>query len=187
MAEYLNRYDFISKSIPVPRTSRRSVDAPSVADTDVEALVLGRDELLGASLHEKVIDMLANIGQWNGYTPVKSFKVAQDSPYSIDVVWLRNDQLDVAIEIQVGGNEAEAKDRLIHARRFGARKVIVVSSPKSVTRLRNLCRYEPELKHWLEIWNISNIYNMYLAGQRFFSLFRPFERQQWSEEITEML
>lgn len=187
LSEYLNRYDFISTSIPVPRVRAVTRHARRVEDADVETLVLGREELEGSSLHEKAIDMLSNIGHWNGYTPVKSFKVAPDSPYSIDIVWLRNDLLDVAIEVQVGGNAAEAKDRLIHARRFGARKVIVVSAPKSVTRLKNLCRYEPELKNWLEIWSVRNTYEMYLAGERFFSLFRPFERQQWTEEITEML
>jgi hypothetical protein len=110
----------------------------------------------------------------------------EDSPYQIDVVWLRNDILDVAIEVQVGGNETEAKDRLVHARRFGARKIAVVCVPEAVARLRSLCRYEPELKNWLQIWSIAKIYEMYLGGREFFSLFRPFELQEWSEQITEV-
>ncbi len=187
LAEYLNRYDFVSKSIPVPKAQLTTAAVSTLDEADADALVMQRDELEGASLHEKIIDMLAHIGRWNGYAPAKSFKVTSDSPYSIDIVWLRNDLLDVAVEVQVGGNEAEAKDRLTMARRFGARKVIVVSSAKSVARLRNLVRYEPDLKHWMEIWSVQNVYQMYLADQRFFRLFRPFERQQWTEEVTEML
>jgi hypothetical protein len=187
LAQYLNRYDFVSKSIPPPMERPTLSPSGGAEIGDVENVILARQDLPGASLHDKVVHILAEIGQWSGYRSERSFQVAPDSPYAIDVVWLRNDLLDVAIEVQVGGNEAEAKDRLTHARRFGARKVVVVSAPKSVPRLRSLCRYEPELKHWLEIWSIKKAYEMYLAGQQFYSLFRSFERQQWTEEITQVL
>jgi hypothetical protein len=97
---------------------------------------------------------------------------------------MRNDLVEVAVEVQVGGSESEAKDRLVHARRFGARKVVVVSAAPSVNRIKSICRYEPELKNWLEIWGINPLYEMYTSGGRFFDLFRPFERQQWREEIA---
>jgi len=57
--------------------------------------------------------------------------------------------MDVAMEVHNGGNETEAKDRLRQALRFGARKVVIVSVPAAVTRLRNICRFEAELKNWL--------------------------------------
>lgn len=187
VTEFINRYDFVSKSIPISLSKRSDITATSTRPSeDVARLIMSNVDLQGKSLHERTIDMLAQIGQWTGYTPKKSFKVPEDSPYEIDVVWLRNDILDVAIEVQVGGNETEAKDRLIHARRFGARKIVVVSIPESVSRLRSLCRYEPELKNWLQIWSVDKVYQMYIEGKEFFSLFRPFERQQWSEEITEV-
>lgn len=187
LSPYVNRYDFISKSIPVPAIARQPLAASAPLSEDVARLIMQSPDLEGPSLHERVVDMLAKIGHWTGYDPQKSYKVPEDSPYQIDVVWLRSDILDVAIEVQVGGNETEAKDRLIHARRFGARKILVVSIPESIPRLRSLCRYEPELKNWLQIWSVTRIYQMYLGGKEFFALFRPFERQQWSEQITEVL
>lgn len=140
LTEYLNRYDFISKSIP-PLTARM---APSLITAtspleEVQDLIMDNQELAGNSLHDKIISMLAQIGKWAGYIVETSYRISPDSPYEIDVVWLRNDMVDVAIEVQVRGKETEAKDRLIHAKRFGARKIIVVSVPESVSRLKSLC------------------------------------------------
>jgi len=185
--DYINRYDFISQHIPRPIEARVVPSATAPPSEEVDNLILANQELQGASLHEKVIDILYQIGAWMGYTPRKTYKVRPDSPYEIDVVWLRNDLLDVAVEVQVSGNEAEAKDRLIHARRFGARKIIVVSASKSIPRLKSICRYEPDLKNWLEVWSFGKVYQMFLAGRQFFELFRPFERQEWTEEIREVL
>jgi hypothetical protein len=149
--------------------------------------ILSSPDLVGGSLHDRVIDMLAQIGKWMGYVSEKDHMVAADSPYQLDVVWLDRGLMEVAVEVQVGGNETEAKDRLVLARRFGARKIIVVSMPDGINRLKNLCRYEPELKNWLEIWSVPKVYEMYLSGRKFFELFRPFERQQWTEEINEIV
>jgi len=185
VSEYVNRYDFISKSIPPPVL--RKITAPTAHKTDEEqtiAAVMADTSLEGGSLHDRLIDLLLKIGTWVGYKVEKSYKAPPDSPYELDVVWMRNDLVEVAIEVQVGGSETEAKDRLIHARRFGARKVAVVSAAPSVTRIKSICRYEPELKNWLEIWGINPLYEMYTSGERFFDLFRPFERQQWREEIA---
>lgn len=185
VSEYVNRYDFISKSIPEPVLRR--VTTPPAAETDeqrVVAAVMADGSLEGTSLHDKLISILLQVGRWAGYSAQRSFKLATDSPYEIDTVWLRNESVELAIEVQVGGSETEAKDRLIHARRFGARKVIVVSTASSVTRLKSICRYEPDLKNWLEIWGIPPLYQMYSSGAQFFDLFRPFERQQWHDEIA---
>lgn len=188
VTEYINRYDFISKSIPLPIAPlvlrREQFAAPL---QDVTEAIMTNAELVGDSLHDRIIDMLAQIGKWMGYVAEKGYKVPPDSPYQIDVVWLDRDLLEVAVEVQVGGSETEAKDRLVHAKRFGVRKVIVVSAPESINRLKNLCRYEPDLKNWLEIWSIPKVYQMYLSGRQFFELFRPFEKQQWAEEIREFL
>ena len=187
LKDYINRYDFISQRIPRPIETRVVPSATAAISEEVDNLILGNQDLQGDSLHEKVTDILYQIGAWMGYTPRKSYKVRPDSPYEIDVVWLRNDLLDVAVEVQVAGNEAEAKDRLIHARRFGARKIIVVSAPRSIPRLKSICRYEPDLKNWLEVWSFARVYQMFLAGRQFFELFRPFERQEWRDEIPEVL
>ncbi|MFQ5791813.1 MAG: hypothetical protein ACE5JI_15175 [Acidobacteriota bacterium] len=188
LTEYLNRYDFISRSVPESLIRQmRAPLAPSQPLEQVKDQIMAHPELQGDSLHDRVCDMLAHIGRWMGYTAEKGYKVAPDSPYQLDAAWLRNDLLEVAAEVQIGGSEAEAKDRLIHARRFGARKVIVVSGPESIARLKSICRHEPELKNWLQIWGVPKLYQMYLSGHDFFELFRPFERQQWAEEVTEFL
>ena len=187
LKDYINRYDFISQRIPRPIDTGVAPSGTAPISEEVDSLILANQELQGDSLHDKVVDTLYQIGGWMGYTPRKSYKVRPESPYEIDVVWLRNDLLDVAVEVQVSGSEAEAKDRLIHARRFGARKIVVVSTPKSIPRLKSICRYEPDLKNWLEVWSFGKVYRMFLAGREFFELFRPFERQEWSEEIREVL
>lgn len=188
LAEYLNRYDFISRS--VPQSLIRQMRAPMTAAQPVEQVkdqIMAHADLEGNSLHDRVCDMLAQVGKWMGYATERGYKVAPDSPYQLDVAWLRNNLLEVAVEVQVGGSESEAKDRLIHARRFGARKLIVVSGPESVGRLKSISRHEPDLKNWLQIWGIGKVYQMYLSGKDFFEVFRPFERQQWSGEITEFV
>lgn len=188
LTEYLNRYDFISKSIPESFAQNlRRAATPTQPLDQVKDQIMAHPDLAGNSLHDRTCDMLAQIGKWMGYVAEKGHKVAPDSPYQLDVAWLRNDQLEVAAEVQVGGNETEAKDRLIHARRFGARKLIAVCGPESVSRLRNLCRHEPELKNWLQIWGISRVYRMHTSGSEFFATFRSFERHQWSDEVQEFM
>jgi hypothetical protein len=188
VTEFVNRYDFLSKSIPppvaIPLLGRSQA---SVAGQDIIDAIMSSPELSGDTLHTRIIAMLTQVGKWKGYVAETEYRVPQDSPYQIDVVWLDRELLEVAIEVQVGGNETEAKDRLVHAKRFGARKVIVVSMFESMNRLRSLCRYEPDLKNWLEIWSTAKVHEMYQSGRKFFELFRPFERQQWSEEIKEIL
>jgi hypothetical protein len=192
VTEYVNRYDFISESAPLPvvapptpREERPA--APLQQDVDVNEAIMSSTELAGASLHDRVADMLLQVGRWMRYSAEKDYRVTPDYPYQIDVVWLDRGLIEVAVEVQVGGNVTEAKDRLIHAKRFGARKIIVVSAHESVNRLKSLCRYEPDLRNWLEIWSIPKVYQMYLNGRQFFELFDPFERQQWSEEIREFM
>jgi hypothetical protein len=186
LTPYLNRFDFISKTIPAP-AQRHTIRRKATEDSsDVIDAIKSNPDLSGDSLHDRVIDMVAQIGKWSGYVPAKSHKVPPDSPYQVDVVWLDRDLIELAVEVQVGGNETEAKDRLVHAKRFGARKIVVVSKTESIKRLKEICRYEPDLKNWLEIWSLAKVYRMYLAGQQFFELFQPFEKQQWSPEIREV-
>ncbi len=188
LTEYMNRYDFISRSVPesLIRQVRPRTGAPQPLE-QIRDQIMTHPDLTGNSLHDRICDMVAQIGKWMGYATEKGYRVAPDSPYQLDIAWLRNDLLEVATEVQVGGNETEAKDRLTHARRFGARKLVVVAGSESVGRLKAICRHEPELKNWLQIWGIAKVYDMFLAGRGFFELFRPFERQEWSDEIREIL
>ncbi|MGH9670753.1 MAG: hypothetical protein ACRD3A_11665 [Terriglobales bacterium] len=184
--EYLNRFDLISPIIPrpLPRIAAPTVGAET-GFAEVKAAIMADDRLSGDSLHEKVIDMLAQIGDWSGYEPKKSYAVEPKSPYTIDIVWFGGEELDLAVEVHDGGNETEAKDRLRQALRFGARKVVIVSVPNAIPRLRSLCRFEADLRNWLEIWNVGRVYKMYRSGFEFFGSFRPFRRRQRSDEIPE--
>jgi hypothetical protein len=186
--EYLNRLDFISPIIPrqMPRSPLISPTAQAQFE-DVRAAIITEPRLKGSSLHERIVDMLLQIGGWSGYEAKGSYKVEPQSPYILDAVWLNDGEVEVAIEVHDGGNETEAKDRLKQAMRFGARKVVIVSVPNAVTRLRNVCRFEAELKNWLEIWSINRIYRMYCNGYEFFEDFRRFRRRQRSDEIVEYI
>jgi hypothetical protein len=97
------------------------------------------------------------------------------------------DEIDLAGEVHDGGNETEAKDRLRHALRFGARKALVVSVPSAIARLKSVCQFEADLKQWLEIWSVARVYRMYRSGREFFEDFRPFRKRQRSENVAEFL
>jgi hypothetical protein len=186
--EYLNRFDLISPIIPrpIPKTLAGSV-AESAGWEDVRSAIMGDPDLLGDSLHERVIDAVAQIGDWVGFKTKKSFLAEPKSPYVIDVVWLSGDEIDTAAEIHDGGNETEAKDRLRQALRFGARKALVISVPSAIPRLRSVCQFEADLKNWLEIWSVPRVYEMYRHGSSFFKDFRFFRRRQRSETVGEYL
>jgi hypothetical protein len=185
---YLNRFDLISPIIPRP-IPRAYSDAASeqVSFDEIRKAIITDTRLQGDSLHNKVVDMILQIGEWFGHEVKPSYKVEPKSPYILDAVWMNDGEIDVAIEVHDGGNETEAKDRLRQALRFGARKVVIVSVPHAVARLRNVCRFEAELKNWLEIWSINRVYAMYRDGDEFFKNFRLFRRRQRSDEIAEYL
>ncbi len=186
--DYLNRFDLISPIIPrpIPRIQEAATVAQSIFD-EAKAAIMGDLRLKGDSLHDKVIDMVAQMGEWSGFEVKKSYAVESKSPYVIDVVWIEDGELALAVEVHDGGNETEAKDRLRQALRFGCRKVIVVSVPNAVARLRSVSHFEADLKNWLEIWSVSRVYNMFRNGHQFFEEFRPFRKRQRSDDIAEYL
>lgn len=186
--EYLNRFDLISPLIPRPLAPISMPTSSAFGPFDgVKAAIMADPQLSGDSLHERVIDMLAQMGEWSGVKAKKSYAVEPKSPYAIDVVWLDGEEIDLAAEVHDGGNETEAKDRLRQALRFGARKVLVVSVPSAVARLKSVCQFEADLKQWLEIWSVQRVYKMFRNGREFFGDFRPFRKRQRSENVTEFL
>ena len=188
-SQYLNRLDLISPLLPPPAAEGKLQPRPADqrAFETIRSAILSDQSLSGDSLHERAIDMLAKIGVWSGYDSAKSYAVEAKSPYVIDVVWLKSGEIDVAIEVHDGGNETEAKDRLRQALRFGARKVVIVSAPGAVSRLKNICKFEADLRNWLEVWGIPRIYRMYIAGQDFFRDFSTFNKRQHSDDVSEFL
>jgi len=186
--DYLNRFDLISPLIPrpLPRTTESVATAPGVFE-QVRESIMQDPRLNGDSLHERVIDMIAQMGEWAGFEAKKSYAVERDSPYSIDVAWIDHEEMAMAVEVHDGGNETEAKDRLRQALRFGSRKVVVVSVPNAIARLRSICHFEADLKNWLEIWSVERVYKMFCGGHQFFEDFYPFRKRQRSDDIVEYL
>jgi len=185
--EYLNRFDIISPAIPRPLFSSPTISLEQGSEFErSKDAIIADGGISGDSLHDRIIDMLAQLGDWSGFRAIKSY-TAENSPYQIDVAWLKGDELDLAAEVHVGGNETEAKDRLRHALRLGARKVIVVTVPSAVNRLRSVCQFETELRNWLEIWSVVRVHRMYIDGRGFHREFSSFRRRNKHDQIAEYL
>lgn len=120
------------------------------------------------SLHDRISEMLEQIGSWMDYNTQTRHKITPDHAYELDVAWLSGKNPEVAIEVQISGNLTEAKDRLAQARKFNYRKVILVMKSSDLARLNLLMKHEPELRSWMEAWSIGAIYEMYKAGRIFF-------------------
>ena len=123
--------------------------------------------LQSKSLHDRLGEMLEQVGSWLDYNTQTRHKIIPDHAYELDVAWLKGKNPEIAIEIQISGNLTEAKDRLAHARKFNYRKVILVIKENEMTRLNSLMLHEHDLRCWMEAWSIGAIYEMYKAGERF--------------------
>jgi len=119
------------------------------------------------SLHDRLGEMLEQVGSWLDYNTQTKYKITPDHAYELDVAWLKGKNPEIAVEIQISGNLTEAKDRLAHARKFNYRKVILVIRESEMTRLNTLMRHEHDLRCWMEAWSIGSIYEMYMAGEKF--------------------
>jgi hypothetical protein len=98
------------------------------------------------SLHDRLGEMLEQIGSWMDYNTQTRHKIAPGHAYELDVAWLSSKNPEVAIEIQISGNLTEAKDRLAQARKFNYRKVILVLKEADLQRLNLIMKHEPDLR-----------------------------------------
>jgi hypothetical protein len=124
------------------------------------------------SLHDRLGEMLEQIGSWMDYNAQTRHKIIPGHAYELDVAWLSGKNPEVAIEIQISGNLTEAKDRLAHARKFNYRKVILILKSADLQRLNLIMKHEPDLRSWMEAWSIGSIYEMYTAGEKFLNYYR---------------
>ena len=134
------------------------------------------------SLHDRIGEMLEQIGSWMDYNTQVKHKIIPGHAYELDVAWLSGKNPEVAIEIQISGNLTEAKDRLAHARKFNYRKVIIVLKNQDLKRLNSIMNYEPDLRAWMEPWSIGSIYKMYKSGERFFNYSRKFKESIYKDK-----
>jgi hypothetical protein len=134
------------------------------------------------SLHDRLGEMLEQIGSWMDYNTQSRHRIAPDHSYQLDVAWLSGRNPEVAIEVQISGNLTEAKDRLAQARRFNYRKIVMVLREEDLDRLNALMRHEPELRSWMEAWSVGAIYEMYTSGQSFFRYYRRLIESVYKEK-----
>lgn len=164
----------------IPRSvAPRPVEVKTEQDYEQAVLAL---PLQSNSLHDRLGEMLEQIGSSLDYNTQTRYRIAPNHAYELDVAWLRNKNPEVAIEVQVSGNMTEAKDRLAQARRFNFRKVILVIRESEMTRLNTLMRHEPDLRSWMEAWSIGAIYEMYMASETFFNYYRRFIQASYAEK-----
>ena len=157
----------IAERIPTKFLETRTI---IITEEDYEKAIMELP-LQTSSLHDRLGEMLEQIGSWMDYNTQTRHKITPDHAYQLDVAWLSGKNPEVAIEIQISGNLTEAKDRLAQARKFNYRKVIMVLKASDLSRLNLLMRHEPDLRSWMEAWSIGAIYEMYKAGELFFNYY----------------
>jgi predicted RNA-binding protein len=138
--------------------------------------------LTSTSLHDRLSEMLEQVGSWMDYNTQTRHRITPDHSYELDVAWLSGKNPEVAIEVQISGNITEAKDRLAQARKFNYRKVIMVLREGDPKRLNSLMRFEPDLRSWMEAWSIGAVYDLYMAGEAFFKYYRQLIEAVYKEK-----
>jgi len=138
--------------------------------------------LQSSSVHDRIGEMLEQIGTWMDYNSQTRFKITPDHAYELDVAWLKGKNPEIAFEVQIGGNITEAKDRLSQARKFNYRKVIMVLKEDDLSRLNRIMKHEPELRNWMDVWSIGTVYEMYKAGEKFFKYYKILKDSSYKEK-----
>ncbi|PKP57113.1 MAG: hypothetical protein CVT88_04850 [Candidatus Altiarchaeales archaeon HGW-Altiarchaeales-1] len=194
ITDYLNRYDYLAtdekelgllktldiRYTPEIRIQRAEEEYKNIAE---------ENDLNKESIHSTTIDMLKNIGKWNGFNVLTESKPLRmdNSPYNIDCLWYKGDDLYLAIEVCDKGNVEKDKDALKLAKSFGARKVIIVSNINKLERIRKIFMFNGEIKFWTEVWSFERVFKMYKLGKEFFENFEKFKTYNWNENLMEYL
>jgi hypothetical protein len=192
ITDYLNRYDYLAtnekelgllKNLNIQYT-------PKIKITKAEEKykeIAEENNLNKTSIHATTIDMLKNLGEWSGFRVLTESKPLgmDNSPYHIDCLWYKGDDLYLAVEVCDKGNVEKDKDALKLAKSFGARKVIIVSNVNKLDRIRKIFMFNGEIKFWTEIWSFDRIFKMYKSGKEFFPNFEKFKKYDWNENLIE--
>jgi len=151
------------------------------AESEFEKAIMSLP-LQAASLHDRIGEMLEQIGSWMDYNTQTRHRITPDHAYQLDVAWLNGRNPEIAIEVQDKGNITEAKDRLAQARKFNYRKVIIILKQSDITRLNQIMKHEPDLRSWMEAWSIGAVYKMYMAGEKFFRYYKQLKESVYKEK-----
>lgn len=164
-------------------TSRYSQERGKAA----EGGVVAPRGVKGSVLHHgQLVNMVVQVGEWMGYKAVPRYRIHPSVSHRVDVAWLRDDAIHIAVEI-VGEDLDKVGERLALARRFGARKCIAVVDSNSMDGLMKIFGSEGEARHWVEIWSSEKVYNMFASGRDFFEIFKEFDRHQYRDDIAKVV
>lgn len=157
-------------------------------ELDIAETILSLPELTTSSLHDRLAEMLHTIGLYMEYNSVQRYKPRSDSPYQIDVAWLKNKNPQVAIEVHHSGVLGDALNRLRFARDFNFRKVIlVIVEAEEHRRALDLLRFDEKLKHVIDLWSVKSVYEMYRSCIHFHKLYETFEKSVYKDELDKEL
>jgi len=157
------------------------LEFPKKSEEDYEQEIM-KLPLEANSLHDRLAEMLEQIGSWMDYNTQTRHKIVPDHAYELDVAWLSGKNPEVAIEVQISGNLTEAKDRLAQARKFNYRKVILVLKEQDLNRLNLIMKHEPDLRSWMEAWSIGAVYEMYTAGRSFYKYYHQLTESVYKDK-----
>ena len=169
------------KKVIAERQDQEAVAEELKTESEYEKEIMNLP-LQSNSLHDRLGEMLEEIGSWMDYNTQTRHKITPGHAYELDVAWLSGRNPEVAIEIQISGNLTEAKDRLAQARKFNYRKVVMVLKEQDIPRLNLLMKHEPELRSWMEAWSIGSIFEMYSAGEKFFNYYRKLKEAVYKDK-----
>jgi predicted RNA-binding protein len=133
------------------------------------------------SLHDRIGEMLETIGSRMGYNAYTGYKVTPEHAVELDVAWLQGKNPEVAIEIQIGGNIVEAKDKLAQAKKFNYRKIIMVIEESQLSRLNAIVKFD-EIIYWMDAWSIQAVYKLYTSGISFLRLYDQLKESRYKKK-----
>jgi hypothetical protein len=144
---------------------------------DLPQAVMSQRDLDAKTLRERLADMIHTVGIKMGYDSRESYKPGRDSPFSLDVAWLKDENPQIAVQIQDTENIDEALARLRHASHFEFRKaVLVVVNPQDMGRVSEMLSSDGNLCHWVDVWTAESVNKMYSDCTSFFGMCDRFER-----------
>jgi hypothetical protein len=155
------------------------VDYKLKTEIDYKKAIM-RLSLQTKSLHDRIGEMLANVGSWMGYNTSTRQRITPESAYELDVVWLSAKNPAVAIEVQIGGNIDSAVKKLTEAKNFNYRKVILVIEESQLGRLNAILKFD-SIRHWLDAWSIKSVYDLYISGEQFFNLYEQIDESRYKD------
>jgi len=155
---------------------------PSLSLTEAEAkkAIMDDPNLESSSLHDRLGEMLAILGSRMEFNTFTRHRVTPDHAVELDVAWLRGRNPELAVEVQIGGNITEAKDKLAQARKFNYRKVIMVIEESQLSRLNAIVKFD-ELMDWLEAWSIQSVLRLYTSGISFLNLYERLTESRYQK------